>query len=207
MRGWLDIMADIPDIFDEIHWTGAELLGLSDHIFYSYLDIFTSWKINQPRSLYHQSDKFPFLPNLLLIEAAINQFGLKLKLVFIKQEGGRGEGGPGCCSLYWAPPCHCIVGCSENLPWTMTLIQTTSVSLLCLPVQPYVDQWRDWNDSIALPSLHLYPGFPSSHSHLINNIRIEKLQEFYVQDWAVLISIRKTKCKIFETSSRLAGTL
>ena len=160
-------MADIPDIFDEIHWTGAQLLGLSDHIFYSYQNIFISSyleKLNQLRSLYHQSDKFPFLPNLLLIEAAINQFGLKLKLVFIKQEGGRGEGGPGCCSLYWAPPCHCIVGCSENLCWTMTLIQTTSVALLCLPVHPEIA-------TIASPLSPppLISGFPGSQYHLVNS--------------------------------------
>lgn len=107
--------------WDSLDRSSASGLVRSYLLFISkYLDILISWKINQLRSLYHQSDKFPFLPNLLLIEAAINQFGLKLKLVFIKQEGGRGEGGPGCCSLYWAPPCHCIVGCSENLCWTMT---------------------------------------------------------------------------------------
>ena len=91
-------MADIPDIFDEIHWTGAQLLGLSDHIFYSYQNIFISSyleKLNQLRSLYHQSDKFPFLPNLLLIEAVINQFGLKLKLVLSSKRGGEGWRGGG----------------------------------------------------------------------------------------------------------------
>ena len=155
MKGWLKIVADIPDIFYEIHWAGAQLLGLSDHIFYSYQNILISWKINQPRSLYHQSDKFPFLPNLLLIEAAINQFGLKLKLVFIKQEGGRGEGGPGCCSLYWAPPCHCIVGCSENLCWTMTDSEPDHFRRPALPSCVHPAQYRDWNDSLPSTSPHV----------------------------------------------------
>ena len=69
-----------------------------------------------------------------------------------------------CAPLLPPPPCHCIVGCSENLCWTMTLIQTTSVALLCLPVHPEIA-------TIASPLSPppLISGFPGSQSNLVNS--------------------------------------
>ena len=185
--GWLYyIVADIPDIFDEIHWTGAELLGLSDHIFYSYLDIFTSWKINQPRSLYHQSDKFPFLPNLLLIEAAINQFGLKLKLV-LYQAGG---GGPLNRTVSAILLLHVIVLLVAVKIFAGPWLSSRPLPSLCfafLPSQLSREIGTIASHSLPLPFM---PGFHSSHSHFINLIRIAKL---------VLISIWKTKYEISDS--------
>ena len=77
-----------------------------------------SWKINQQRSLYHHSDKFPSPPNLLLIEDPINQSRLKLKTDLSDGELG----------LIYRGLCECCLVKIWRGPWHC---QTTSVILQC----------------------------------------------------------------------------
>ena len=143
--------------WDSLDRSSASGLVRSYLLFISkYLDILISWKINQLRSLYHQSDKFPFLPNLLLIEAAINQFGLKLKLVLYQAGGGDSEQNSAVSAILLLHVIVLLVAVKIFAgPW-QTPSQTTSVALICLPVHPA--QYRDWNDSPLSPPF--MSGFP-----------------------------------------------